>query len=162
MPKSEFKNPALTVDGLILFENGDLALIQRGNEPFKGQYALPGGFVDYGESVEHALIREMKEETNMNIKPRRLIGVYSDPYRDPRGHTVSVAFECKIISEADKYKAGDDAKKVIKVPIDTIGTIKLAFDHNKIVSDYLKIIKYKKKRSQKKKTAKRSKKTRKK
>ena len=156
MPKSKFKNPALTVDGLILFENGEIALIQRGNEPFKGQYALPGGFVDYGESVERALIREMKEETNLDVKPKKLIGVYSDPFRDPRGHTVSVAFECKLISSSDKYKAGDDAKKAVRKPIETVNNMNLAFDHNKIVADYLKTIKSKRKTRRRNSTVKKT------
>jgi len=160
MGKTKFKNPALTVDGLILFDNNLLALIQRNNEPFKGKYALPGGFVDYGEKVEDALVREMKEETSLDVKPRKIIGVYSDPYRDPRGHTVSVAFECKILG--GDFKAGDDAKNGKKVHLDKVLEMKLAFDHNKIVKDFIRIIKYKKKSPTMKKKPGRKKKTRKK
>ncbi|MHA1730134.1 MAG: NUDIX domain-containing protein [Promethearchaeota archaeon] len=108
MNKKKYKNPALTIDGLIMFDSGEIALIQRGNEPFKDQLVLPGGFVEYGERVEDALVREMKEETNLDVKPKRIVGIYSDPKRDPRGHVVSIAYECEILG--GEFQAGDDAK----------------------------------------------------
>jgi len=84
------QSPALTVDG-ILIKNGSILLIQRKHSPFQGTWALPGGFVEYGEKTENAMIREMSEETGLKIKICALLGVYSDPHRDPRGHTVTVA-----------------------------------------------------------------------
>lgn len=123
----------LTVDGVILYKGG-VVLIKRKNEPFKDHYALPGGFVEYGETVEEALKREMKEETDLDVRILRLVGVYSDPNRDPRGHTVSVAFLC--LGEGE-LKAGDDAKEVHVVPIEEAGKLPLAFDHAKILRDAL-------------------------
>ena len=115
----------LTVDGVIIYNNG-IVLIKRKREPFKGHYALTGGFVEYGETVEEALEREMKEETGLDVRIIRLIGVYSKPDRDPRGHTVSVAFLC--MGEGE-LKAGDDAKEVHVFPIDEALKLSLAFDH---------------------------------
>ncbi len=123
----------LAVDGVIIYNNG-VVLIKRKNEPFKDFYALPGGFVEYGETVEEALKREMKEETGLDVRILKLIGVYSDPGRDPRGHTVSAAFLC--IGEGE-LKAGDDAKEVEVVPIDEAEKLPLAFDHARILRDAL-------------------------
>ena len=81
----------LTVDAIIPYK-GKIVLIKRKNEPYKDYYALPGGIVEYGESVESALIREAKEETSLDVEPYKLVGVYSQPDRDPRGHFVSVCF----------------------------------------------------------------------
>lgn len=139
MPKKKYKNPALTVDGIIKIEADKIVLIQRKNKPFKGKYALPGGFVDYGEKVEHALKREMREETNLEIEPTMLVGVYSDPDRDPRGHMVSVTFECKVVS--GELKAGDDASNEKVVSLDQIEDMDLAFDHKEILLDYISKIK---------------------
>jgi 8-oxo-dGTP diphosphatase len=124
--------PLLTVDCVVFNDNG-VVLIRRGFEPFKDWYALPGGFVEIGESVESACTREMKEETGLEIDKNalRLIGVYSDPDRDPRGHTVSVAYLGQ--STLDKLKAGDDA---ISVEIVKNWREKdIAFDHKKIIVD---------------------------
>jgi 8-oxo-dGTP diphosphatase len=89
MPK--LLTPLLTVDAVILFQQNSIVLIRRKNPPFKGELALPGGFVDIGETIENACIREAYEETNINVKLIKLIGVFSDPKRDPRGHTVSIS-----------------------------------------------------------------------
>ncbi|WP_297499128.1 NUDIX hydrolase [Thermococcus sp.] len=123
----------LTVDGVIIHDNG-VVLIKRRHEPFKGKYALPGGFVEYGETVEEALKREMKEETGLDVIPLKLVGVYSRPDRDPRGHTVTVAFLC--IGKGS-LKAGDDAKKVEVFPIEEALRMELAFDHSEIMRDAL-------------------------
>ncbi|MCD6372801.1 MAG: NUDIX hydrolase [Thermococcus sp.] len=123
----------LTVDGVILYNNG-LVLIKRKNEPFKDHYALPGGFVEYGETVEEALKREMKEETGLDVRILGLLGVYSDPNRDPRGHTVSVAFLC--FGEGE-LRAGDDAREVHVFPIEEALRLPLAFDHERILRDAL-------------------------
>ncbi|NJE05026.1 NUDIX hydrolase [Thermococcus sp. M36] len=123
----------LTVDLVILYNNG-IVLIKRGREPFKGHYALPGGFVEYGERVEDAAVREAKEETGLDVRLLRLVGVYSDPARDPRGHTVTAAF---LAVGTGELKAGDDAKDVHVVPIDEALKLPLAFDHGKILRDAL-------------------------
>jgi len=125
----------LTVDAVIIYNNG-IVLIRRKNEPFKGHYALPGGFVEYGERVEEALVREAKEETGLDVRPVKLIGVYSRPDRDPRGHTVTVAFLC--IGEGN-LKAGDDAKEVFVFPVEEALKLPLAFDHGEILRDALKL-----------------------
>lgn len=126
--------PLLTVDAVILLKNKkDLVLIRRKNSPFKGELALPGGFVDVGETVENACIREAKEETNINVKLIKLIGVFSDPNRDPRGHNVSVAFLCEPMTENEKPKALDDALSLEIVPLPRVPSLKLAFDHKQII-----------------------------
>lgn len=125
--------PSLAVDIIILLDN-KLALIKRGREPFKDCFALPGGFVEYGETVENAAIREAKEETGLDITNLFLLGIYSKSDRDPRGHTVSIVFHGK---GSGTPKAGDDAKEIFLFDIDQIPT-DLAFDHNKIIQDFLK------------------------
>ncbi len=120
----------LTVDAIIPFE-GKIVLIKRRNEPFKDHYALPGGIVEYGESVESALIREVKEETGLDVEIYKLVGVYSDPNRDPRGHFVSICFIA--IPKGGKLKADSDAKEVALFELDKIP--KLAFDHNRMLDD---------------------------
>ena len=129
---SHHKNPALTVDGIIIID-GKLLLIKRGNEPFKGQYALPGGFVEVGERVEEAVEREAKEETGLDTEVQDLLGVYSAPDRDPRGHTVSVVFSLEVIG--GRMKAGDDASDIGLFDLDALP--ELAFDHSKIIDDYI-------------------------
>jgi len=120
----------LTVDAVINTPKG-IVLIMRGNEPFKGSWALPGGFVDYGETVEDACVREAKEETGLDIKLTKLLGVYSKMGRDPRGHTVSVIF----LAEAEgEPVAGDDAKDVTVFAPDKLPE-NLAFDHNVVLKD---------------------------
>ena len=133
MPKPV--TPLLTVDAVILFKKDNLILIRRKNPPFKGEYALPGGFVDIGETVEDACVREAKEETNINVKIIRLIGVFSDPKRDPRGHVVSIAYLCEPKTKKEKPKAQDDAISLEIVPISKIPSLKLAFDHMEILKD---------------------------
>ena len=120
----------LTVDAIIPYE-GKIVLIKRKNEPFKDRYALPGGIVEYGEKVEDALVREVKEETGLDVEIYRLVGVYSDPDRDPRGHFVSVCFVA--IPKGGELKASDDAKDVALFDLDRIP--KLAFDHNRMIDD---------------------------
>ena len=127
-----YKTPLLTVD-CVAFNGDSVVLIRRGFEPFKGMYALPGGFVEIGESAEQACAREMNEETSLEINQNvlRLIGVYSDPDRDPRSHTVSVAFLGQ--SNLDKLQAGDDAASVEVVK--NWREKDIAFDHKRIIED---------------------------
>ncbi len=124
--------PALAVDIIIFFDN-KLILIKRGREPFKDSFAIPGGFVEYGETVENAAIRESKEETGLDITKLTLLGVYSKPDRDPRGHTVSIVFHG---IGSGTPKAGDDAKELGLFDLNQIPK-NLAFDHNKIIQDFL-------------------------
>jgi len=126
------KTPLLTVD-CVVFNGDNVILIRRGFEPFKGEYALPGGFVDIGESVEAACARELKEETGLEVDKSslRLIGVYSKPSRDPRNHTVSVAFLGE--SDLSNLQAGDDAASVELVA--DWKSKDIAFDHMQIIKD---------------------------
>ena len=133
MPKPE--TPLLTVDAVIKYEIDKLILIRRKNPPFKGFDALPGGFVDIGETVEDACVREALEETNINVKIKKLIGVYSDPDRDPRGHTVTIAYLCEPLTNKEKPKAQDDAAALKIVPLSKVPSLKLAFDHMEIIKD---------------------------
>ncbi len=128
--------PAVAVDGLIV-QHQKLVLIRRKNPPYKGMYALPGGFVEYNETTEKAVLREILEEVGVKTRIKKLVGVYSDPNRDPRGHVVSTAYELEIISGT--LKAGDDAAEFELVPINKIPKIiaELAFDHDMIIQDFL-------------------------
>ncbi|MGB3209739.1 MAG: NUDIX hydrolase [Desulforhopalus sp.] len=124
------RNPTPTVD--IIIEIGEqIVLIERKNPPYG--WALPGGFVDYGESYETAALREAKEETTLIVKGLRQFRTYSDPQRDPRGHTASTVF----IGQADGLpQAGDDAAKAELFDRDKLPP--LAFDHAQILADYFK------------------------
>jgi len=131
------KTPFLTVDGIIELYKDDvfqgIVLIERLNEPLG--LAIPGGFVDIGESVEQAVIREMKEETDLDIEIVSLLNVFSDPKRDPRFHTASVVYVCK----AEGIPVGlDDAKEAIIYAKDKIPFDRLVFDHAQILREYLK------------------------
>jgi len=124
--------PFTTVDALIELEGG-IVLIERSNPPFG--LALPGGFVDYGESLEDAVIRETKEETNLDITELKQIHTYSDPGRDPRFHTIGTVFLAKV---KGKPKAGDDAVGLKIIKPEEIEKLDIAFDHKKILQDYIK------------------------
>jgi len=117
------------VDVVIPYENG-VVLVRRGSEPFEGQWALPGGFVEVGETVEEAAVREAEEETGLAVEVSRLVGVYSEPDRDPRGHNVSVAFLASVRS-GTMQAASDAAEVEVLDP----GSVVLAFDHARIISD---------------------------
>ena len=119
--------PLLTVDTVIIY-HGKIVLIRRKNPPYQDHFAIPGGFVEVGETVETAAVREAKEETGLEVRIMKLLGVYSDPSRDPRGHTVSVCF---LALGSGNLKAGSDAKDTGLFGIDEIP--ELAFDHNKII-----------------------------
>lgn len=127
--------PTLTVDG-VLIRSGRVLLVRRGNEPYQNMHALPGGFVDHGETVEDAVVRELAEETSIHVKVRSLLGVYSHPDRDPRGHMITVAF---ILEENDREgnlprpRGGDDAGWAGFISLDDLPV--LAFDHGQILRD---------------------------
>jgi ADP-ribose pyrophosphatase YjhB (NUDIX family) len=122
-------NPVVTVDAIIEVEGG-IILIKRKNPP--PGWAIPGGFVDYGESLEDAACREAKEETGLDIKLIRQFHTYSNPGRDPRHHTVSTIF---IASASGRPVAGDDAKEAGIFTKDSLPK-DIAFDHRQILEDY--------------------------
>ena len=128
-----YKIPSITTDGIIL-KDKQILLIKRKNEPFKGKWALPGGFVEYGEKTEDAVMREVSEETGVKTKIRTLAGVYSDPNRDPRGHIITIIYVLDIVDE--NVKAGDDASDVKFFDVHQLPA--LATDHNKIINDVIK------------------------
>jgi len=134
--QSQFENgwrkPSVTADGIVLKGN-DIVLIKRGKEPFKGSYALPGGFLNYGERLEECAVREVLEETGVKTKVVELVGIYSSPDRDPRGHFVTAVYHLEPVG--GMLKAGDDAKDAEWVPLDKLP--KFAFDHGKIIQDFL-------------------------
>ncbi len=124
--------PRLTVDAVVE-RNDEILLIKRKNPPFEDRWALPGGFVEYGETVEKAVKREVMEEAGVEVELKGILGVYSEPGRDPRGHVVSVCFVANAVGEG---KAGSDAKEARFFPLEEIGKEKLAFDHARILEDY--------------------------
>jgi len=127
------RTPEVTVDVVIELEDRagrPVVLVRRGHPPLG--LALPGGFVDIGETVEHAACREAREETGLEVKLGELLGVYSDPARDPRGHTVAIVF---IATARGEPVAGDDAAGILVT--DPASTPELAFDHGRILGDYL-------------------------
>ncbi len=130
----EYKSPSLAVDGVILKDN-QILLIKRKNDPYKDKWAIPGGFVEYGEKTEDAVLREVKEETGLEAKIGDLVGVYSNPKRDPRKHVVSITYLLKDISGTEK--GGDDAKEAKWWNINELP--ELAFDHKYIINDALRI-----------------------
>ena len=127
------KGPFLTVDAIVSCSDNSIILIRRKNDPYKDHWALPGGFVEYGETVESAVLREVKEETGLIIKLNGISGVYSDPKRDPRGHTVTICYRASKIG--GKLKADTDASFVQCVKIEEALNYKLAFDHGQIIKD---------------------------
>jgi 8-oxo-dGTP diphosphatase len=128
---SDKESPSVMVDAIV--ERDDkLLLVKRKKDPFKGSLSFPGGKVDIGEKVEDAVKRELREETSLEIKLTDILGVYSDPARDPRGHRISVTFIARIIS--GEAKAADDAQSIEWLPLNDQRN--LAFDHNKILKDY--------------------------
>ena len=129
----KYKIPSLTVDIFIYNEKNEFILIKRKNDPFEDCWALPGGFVDYGETTEHAAIREAKEETSIDVKLERLFNVYSDPDRDPRRHTVSIVYLAR--GNFDDAKADDDAKDIGVYSFDDLKEDDIAFDHMKILNE---------------------------
>ncbi len=124
--------PFVTVDAIIELPEG-IVIIERSNPPFG--WALPGGFVDYGESLEDAVKREAKEETNLDLTQIKQFHTYSNPQRDPRFHTIGTVF---IAKAKGKPKAGDDAAGLKVIKPSEIEKLDFAFDHKKILQDYLK------------------------
>ena len=123
------ETPKLMVDVVIPSEGG-VVLIRRAGDPFEGRWALPGGFVEVGETVESAATREAAEETGLAVELAVLVGVYSSPDRDPRGHNVSVAFVARVVG-GDLTAATDAAEVAVLDP----DSVELAFDHRSIIAE---------------------------
>jgi len=123
------RNPFPTVDVIVERGEGHVLLVQRTNPPLG--WALPGGFIDYGESSEEAARREVTEETGVSVLLTDLLGVYSAPDRDPRHHTLTVVY---VGRSRDAVSAGDDAAEVREFALDALPD--LAFDHARILRDY--------------------------
>ena len=140
----DYRHPALTVDGVVLHRHPgppgganhcSVLLIERGGEPFRGAYALPGGFVDYGEDITVAIHREIAEETGLTGLPFRQFHTFGTPGRDPRGHTVSVVYVAVVIGEQPAVVGGDDAAAAAWFAMDDLP--ELAFDHSLILEKVL-------------------------
>lgn len=142
-PVEQFRNPALTVDGVVLVRGAEgvpgrpltVLLVERGRDPFQGQYALPGGFVDYGEDIADAIDREIAEETGLTGLPFRQFRTFGSPGRDPRGHTVSVVYVAVLQGEAPQVVGGDDAASADWFDVTELPD--LAFDHAHILGQVL-------------------------
>ncbi|MUP45774.1 NUDIX hydrolase [Gramella sp. BOM4] len=133
MPK---QNIAVTVDSVVFCKVNNqfkVLLIQRKNEPFKDQWALPGGFVEEGEDLETAAKRELKEESGVEIDSMEQVQAFGQPGRDPRGRTISIAFLSRIFCE-EELSPSDDAKDAKWVELEKLHDLDLAFDHDKIIN----------------------------
>lgn len=130
----QYRNPTPTVDALIYDPQRGIILIERRNEPHG--YALPGGFIDYGESAEDAAVREALEETGLEVRLTGLLGVYSAPKRDPRFHTMSVVYMAELAYEGAKPCGGDDAASAAFFALDALPE-PIVFDHTKIIQDFV-------------------------
>ena len=135
----EYPRPAVTADCVVITKGKEpkVLLIQRGNEPFKGQWAFPGGFMNMDETTEQCAVRELEEETGLKVSKIKQIGAYSKVDRDPRGRTVTVAY-LALIDNAEKVKGLDDAAKAQWFSLSQLP--KLAFDHEDVMADALKLI----------------------
>jgi 8-oxo-dGTP diphosphatase len=129
-----FKNkklPRLTVDALVRDRLGRLLLVKRGRPPFLGSWALPGGFCEYGETTEACCARETREETGVTVRVGELLGVYSDPKRDPRGHTVTALYAARPVR--GEAKGSDDAAEARWFAKRELRGLEFAFDHGMII-----------------------------
>lgn len=122
---------------LIIEHANQIVLIKRRYEPFKDQWCLPGGHVEHGEQVEHAAVREAKEETGLDIEPADLLGIYDEPGRDPRGPIISIVYTANPVNPEQQLNPKTDAKEASWFPIDNLPT-ELGFDHEQILKDYLR------------------------
>lgn len=132
----EYPRPAVTADCVVMTrgESPRVLLIKRGNEPFKGHWAIPGGFMEMGETTLDCALRELQEETNLEVEEVTMIGVYDAIDRDPRHRTISLAYLALVEPEAMQHaSAGDDAADHCWFPIDELPP--LAFDHDQILAD---------------------------
>ena len=131
-----YHNPALTVDAVAVRGSGEeseVLLIRRGQEPWKGCWAFPGGFVDVGESPEDAVARELFEECNIVGKASEIIAVRGEPERDPRGHVVSIFYRVEVDRNSSEPLAGDDAAEAEWVKLSQVDLEKMGADHAEII-----------------------------
>ena len=120
-------------DGLLIDENGKIVLIQRRSDTFYDYWAIPGGTVEEYETVEEALIREMKEETGVIVEPKEILGIFSDLERDPRGRVISTVFICNYTGT---LRAGSDAGRIRVCTVEEALELELAFDHHFVILCY--------------------------
>ena len=134
----KYPRPAVTADCIVFsrYPKPQVLLIRRGNEPFKGEWAFPGGFLNMDETVQECARRELEEETGLVVQDIHLVGVYSRPGRDPRGHTVTPAF-LSIMDYPLDVCGGDDAAQAQWFPLNQLPV--LAFDHGEIISDAMRL-----------------------
>jgi 8-oxo-dGTP diphosphatase len=137
LSEKKYRNPIPTIDAIIHNDKNQILLIKRMKDPFMNLLSLPGGFINSGEKAEDALKREVKEEVFLDVEPLEILGVYSDPSRDPRDHIISIVFIC-LIMDYLKGKAGDDVSEIYWKNLNELDTFNLAFDHKIILEDYLK------------------------
>jgi len=128
--------PRVTVDAFVRDRRGRLLLVRRGHPPFEGRWALPGGFCEWKETTESCCAREAKEETGLTVKVGELLGVYSAPDRDPRGHNVTVLYAARPIR--GKVAGGDDAAEAKWFTPRELRSLRFAFDHRGIVPEHLR------------------------
>ncbi|MDR3291555.1 MAG: NUDIX hydrolase [Methanobrevibacter sp.] len=131
-----YKKQSITTDIFISNDKNEFILIKRKNSPYKDHWALPGGYLNYGETVENGAMREAKEETNIDVQLKKLFNVYSKMDRDPRGHTVTIVYLAK--GDFKNLKANDDAKDANIFTKNDLSSLNLAFDHEIILNDILK------------------------
>ena len=129
----EYPRPMLTADRMVVNPRGEVLLIRRGNEPYRGCWALPGGFMEMDETLEHCAVRELQEETGLEVEERqlRLIGVFSTVDRDPRGRTVTAAYRVDL-PECAEACGSDDTAEARWVPLAALPP--LAFDHATVIA----------------------------
>ena len=130
--ENKWRKPSVTADAIITRDH-EIVLVKRAKEPFKDAYALPGGFLDYGETLEQCAVREAHEETGLKTEVVGLVGVYSERDRDPRGHFVTAVYHMRPVGGV--LRAGDDAKEAQWFHLDHLP--QFAFDHGKIVQEFL-------------------------
>jgi 8-oxo-dGTP diphosphatase len=128
-----YPRPAVTVDAILFSKQNSVLLIERGRDPYKGKWALPGGFVDMDEELENACLRELREETGIQVKKLTQIRTYGTVGRDPRGRTISVVYYAVVEKELEA-SAGDDAAKAHWFPINQLPD--MAFDHRQIILEF--------------------------
>ena len=135
----DYPRPAVTADSVVFCNGSDglsVLLIERANDPFKGCWAFPGGFMDMEENAEDCAKRELKEETGMEVRSLEYLGTFSEVNRDPRGRTITIAYYA-VVEKSDVIGA-DDASQARWFPIDSIPS--LAFDHEEILRAALKVL----------------------